>query len=33
MCGVGDQEGGLLTLNIKQNVFNFQDRPLKTHVA
>ena len=33
VCGVGAQEGGVLTLNIKQNVFNFQDRPLKTYVA
>ena len=33
MCVVGAQEGGVLTLNIKQHVFNFKDRPLKTHIA
>ena len=30
MCVVGAQEGDVLTLGIKQHVFNFHDRPLKT---
>ena len=33
VCVVGAQEGDVLTLSIKQHVFNFEDRPLKTHVA
>ena len=33
MCVVGAQEGDVLTLSIKQHVFNFHDRPLKTRVA
>ena len=32
MCVVGAQEGDVLTLSIKQHVFNFHDRPLKTCV-
>ena len=33
VCVVGAQEGDVLTLSIKQHVFNFHDRPLKTYVA
>ena len=33
VCVVGAQEGDVLTLSIKQHVFNFVDRPLKTRVA
>ena len=33
MCVVGAQEGDVLTVSIKQHVFNFHDRPLKTRVA
>ena len=32
MCVVGAQEGGVLTLSIKQHVFHSHDRPLKTCV-
>ena len=31
VCVVGAQEGGVLTLSIKQHVFHFHDRTLKTH--
>ena len=31
MCVVGAQEGGVLTLSIKQHVFHFHDRTVKTH--
>ena len=31
MCVVGAQEGGVLTLSIKQHVFHFHVRTLKTH--
>ena len=31
--GGGAQEGVVLTLSIKQHVFNFNNRPLKTHFA
>ena len=30
MCVVGAQEGGVLTLSIKQHVFHFHDRTVKT---
>ena len=30
MCVVGAQEGGVLTLSIKQHVFFFHDRTVKT---
>ena len=33
VCGVGAQEGAVLTLSIKQHAFHFHDRPLKTCVA
>ena len=33
VCVVGAQEGDVLTLSIKQHVFNFHDRPLKTRVT
>ena len=31
MCVVGAQEGDVLTLSIKQHVFNFHYRTVKTH--
>ena len=31
MCVVGAQEGGVLILSIKQHVFHFHDRTVKTH--
>ena len=31
VCMVGAQEGGVLTICIKQHVFNFHDRSVKTH--
>ena len=33
VCVVGAQERDVLTLSIKQHVFNFHDRPLNTYVA
>ena len=30
-CVVGAQEGGVLSLSIKQHVFHFHDRTVKTH--
>ena len=33
VCVVGAQQGDVLTVSIKQHVFNFHDRPLKTRVA
>ena len=31
MCVVGAQEGGVLTLSIKQHVFHCRERTVKTH--
>ena len=31
MCVVGAQEGGVLTLSIRQHLFYFHDRTVKTH--
>ena len=31
VCVVGAQEGGVLILSIKQHVFHFHDRTVKTH--
>ena len=31
MCVVGSQVGNVLTLSIKQHVFHFHDRTVKTH--